>query len=60
MNDVDALVVEIGVELLNLLLTDLGLLEPRLDLIEGQVTRLLSLRDQWPQLLQFHDRSVIT
>ena len=43
---VDALLVEVCVEFLHLLLADLGLLEPCLDLVDGQEAALLALGDQ--------------
>jgi hypothetical protein len=47
-------------ELLDLLLGDLGLLEPRLDLFDREVAALLALRDQRSYFLQLRDRSIVT
>ncbi len=46
-------------ELLNLLLADLGLLEPRLNFVDCQVAALVTLGDQRTELLELRDRSVV-
>ena len=59
LDDVDPVLVQVGVQLLDLLLGDLDLLEARRDLLEGQEAALLALGDQRPQLIELRDRSLI-
>ena len=59
-DDVDPLLVQVRVQLLHLLLGDLDLFEACLDLLERQVSALLTFGDQRTQLLELHDRSLVT
>jgi len=58
-DDRDALLVEVGVQLLDLLLGDLHLLQAGFDLGEGQKSPFLTGRDQRPQLVELHNRSLV-
>jgi GTP cyclohydrolase I/GTP cyclohydrolase-4 len=58
-DDVDALLVEVRVQLGELLLRDLDLLERRRDLLEGQEPPVLALADERAQLLQLVDRRLV-
>jgi hypothetical protein len=59
-DDVDALVVQVGMQLLDLLLGDLRLLEPRLDLVDGQISALLPFGNQRSCFVELRDRSIVT
>jgi hypothetical protein len=59
LDDVDALLLEVGVQLLELLLGDLDFFKSRFDLPESQEPSLLSLGDQRPQLVKLRDRSLV-
>ena len=56
---VDALLDQVGVQLLDLLLGDLDLLEAGGDLLERQEAALLAFGDQRPELLGLGDRSFV-
>ena len=60
LDDLDPLLVEVGVQLLDLLLGDLDLLEACGDLLEGQKAALLPLRDQPAELIELRDRCLVT
>jgi hypothetical protein len=58
-DDVDALVGQVGVQLLDLLLGDLDLLERRGDLVEGQKTAFLPICDETAELVELVDRRLV-
>ena len=59
LDHVDSVLVQVGVQLLDLLLGYLNLLEALLDLAEGQISPLLRLYDQRSQLVELRDRGVV-
>ena len=58
-DDVDALLGQVGVQLVYLLLGDVDLLERCRDLVERQVAVLLAVGDQPPQLVELVGRGAI-
>ena len=58
LEQVDAVLDEVGVEVLDLLLGELDLLEPGDDLVVGQETLLLTLLDELVKLLDVGDGDI--
>ena len=58
-DDDDALFIQVRVEFLDLLLGHIHLFEAGLDLGEGEKPTLLAARDQRPQLVELHNRSLV-
>jgi hypothetical protein len=58
-DDVDALIGQVGVQLLDLLLGDLDLLERRGDVVEGQKAAFLAVCDETAELVELVDRCLV-